>query len=280
MNNEKCVAFNTPSYIYIPYDNVEKLTLRKNNVVYYGELLGKMNSETNIYSSVSGIIKGTSKVQVYNRIVDTLVIENDYKDKPFKLKVGKEKFDIYKRKESNELLNTFNIIGKYNGKKNLMIDLLVDSNHLENKYISYEYHYELLETIDALLTIYNLNKAYIAINDGISEEVIKRYSGIYPNIKFVNRVKNNESSVNYTGYEILKIYNALKFNKNLCEKLITILNGKKATIVKTKINVLVNELLESLNIKNGSVNIITYDNEKISNYKGIITENIKTIVIV
>lgn len=279
MEQKNYLTFYTPSNIYIPYDSIEKLNLRKSNIVYYGEILGKLNTEVNIFSTASGLIRGTSKVESDNKMINALVIENDYKDKPFKIVGGKERFDIYKRKEANEILDNFNIPGKYNGKKYLMIDLLIKNNHLENRILSLEYHYELLETIDALMTIYSLDKAYIAINDNISEEVFNRYFGIYPNIKFINRVKKNDLCVNYTGYEVLRIYNALKFNKFLSEKFVTIFNNKEIRVIKTKNYILVSEILNNLNIKSENVSVITYNDEKISNYKGIINENIKSIII-
>ena len=278
MEKERFEVFNTPSYIYLMYDSIDKLTLRKSETVYNLENLGLMSSNYNIYSPVSGKIIGTKKVKNLNNEVNTLVVENDYKDKCSKIKTGKYVYDYYKRKEANELFDTFNISGKYNGKKFLMIDLTIKNNYLENKYIVKKYNYEILETIDTIQKIFSIDTAYIAVNNGIIQSLLEEYSGIYPNIKFVSRVINNEYSVSYNGYDIIKIYNVLKFNRYYNTKYFTVVSKKETIVVKTKPNILVSELLMFLNLE-GNINIITYSNEKMNNYDGILSESIKTIVV-
>lgn len=278
MEKERFEVFNTPSYIYLMYDSIDKLTLRKSGTVYNLENLGLMSNNYNIYSPVSGKIIGTKKVKNLNNEVNTLVVENDYKDKCSKIKTGKYVYDYYKRKEANELFDTFNISGKYNGKKFLMIDLTIKNNYLENKYIVKKYNYEILETIDAIQKIFSIDTAYIAVNNQIIQNLLEEYSGIYPNIKFVSRVINNEYSVSYNGYDIIKIYNVLKFNRYYNTKYVTVVSKKETIVVKTKSNILVSELLMFLNLE-GNINIITYSNEKINNYDGILSESIKTIVV-
>lgn len=274
------ISFYMPSNVYIPFDSVEKLTLRKNRVVYCGEKLGCMNDSSLIYSTVSGIIKGTLKVNIENKVVDTLVIENDYKDKRLKLNGGKERIDLYKRKEANEILDLFNLSGKYNGKKHLSVNLLINDHDLESKFILMEKVYEILETVDAILNIYSLEKAYIAVNNKECEEYLELYCGIYPNIKFTTRFHQDDKTVSYNSFELLSIYYALKFSKKLCEKFVTIVKNKKEVIVvKIKLNINVKELLENLNIQSNSVSVITMDNITINNYDGIITDKIKTIII-
>lgn len=278
MEKERFEVFNTPSYIYLMYDSIDKLTLRKSGTVYNLENLGLMSNNYNIYSPVSGKIIGTKKVKSLNNEVNTLVVENDYKDKCSKIKTGKYVYDYYKRKEANELFDTFNISGKYNGKKILMIDLTIKNNYLENKYIVKKYNYEILETIDTIQKIFSIDTAYIAVNNQIIQNLLEEYSGIYPNIKFVSRVINNEYSVSYNGYDIIKIYNVLKFNRYYNTKYVTVVSKKETIVVKTKPNILVSELLMFLNLE-GNINIITYSNEKINNYDGILSESIKTIVV-
>ncbi len=278
MEKERFEVFNTPSYIYLMYDSIDKLTLRKSGTVYNLENLGLMSNNYNIYSPVSGKIIGTKKVKNLNNEVNTLVVENDYKDKCSKIKTGKYVYDYYKRKETNELFDTFNISGKYNGKKFLMIDLTIKNNYLENKYIVKKYNYEILETIDTIQKIFSIDTAYIAVNNQIIQNLLEEYSGIYPNIKFVSRVINNEYSVSYNGYDIIKIYNVLKFNRYYNTKYFTVVSKKETIVVKTKPNILVSELLMFLNLE-GNINIITYSNEKMNNYDGILSESIKTIVV-
>ena len=278
MEKERFEVFNTPSYIYLMYDSIDKLTLRKSGTVYNLENLGLMSNNYNIYSPVSGKIIGTKKVKNLNNEVNTLVVENDYKDKCSKIKTGKYVYDYYKRKEANELFDTFNISGKYNGKKFLVIDLTIKNNYLENKYIVKKYNYEILETIDTIQKIFSIDTAYIAVNNQIIQNLLEEYSGIYPNIKFVSRVINNEYSVSYNGYDIIKIYNVLKFNRYYNTKYFTVVSKKETIVVKTKPNILVSELLMFLNLE-GNINIITYSNEKMNNYDGILSESIKTIVV-
>ncbi len=274
------ISFYTPNYVYIPFDTLEKLNLRKNKTVYCGEELGTLNDGNIIYSSISGIIKGAGKVNVENKTMDALVIENDYKDKRFKLNGGKERIDIYKRKEANELLESFNLSGKFNGKKYLVVDLSVTNNNMENIFILSEKNYEILETIDALITIYSLDMAYIVVNNNKCQEYLEMYSGIYPNIKFTGKALTSDKIVNYSGNDILNLYYLLKYNKKVCEKFITVVYGKKQIkIVKTKTNIMIKELIEYLNINYTNITVITYDNQKISNYDGLITDNIKSIII-
>ncbi len=274
------VSFYTPTNVYIPFENSDKLNLRKNKIVYCGEKLGCMNDGFHIYSSVSGIVKGASKINILNNMCDSLVIENDYKDKRFKLNGGKERIDLYKRKETNELLELYNLSRKFNGKKYLVVDLLVSKNDLENKYILREKVYEILETIDALITIFSLETAFIAVNNKECQEYLEMYCGIYPNISFSSKVMRNDKIVNYNGNDILNLYYVLKYNKKLCEKFITVVSDKKQIkVVKIKLNIMIKELMDFLSLKYNKITIITHDNLKITNYNGIITDKIKTIIV-
>ena len=279
MEREKFEVFNTPAYVYVPYDSVDKLTLRKTGTVYMNEYIGYMGASKRVYSPVSGRIIGTKKINADGSLVNALVIENDYKDKYLKIKAGKENFDYFKRKDANEVFDVFNIDGKYNGKKFLMVDLSIKHNNLENKYLVNKYNYEILETIDAILKIFSIDIAYIAVNNSTIEELLSEYSGIYPNIKFVSNVITNEYSVLYNGYDILKIYNALKFNRFYSTKYVTIVNKRNVCVMKTRLGVDVKELLLCLNMNANNIEVITYSNNKVSNYDGILTPNIKTIVV-
>ncbi len=283
MNNNEIknnyISFYTPINVYIPFDNLEKLKLRKNHQVYAGELLGTMNGNTNIYSSVSGIIKGTANIQANNTMVNCLVVENDYKDKRIKISGGKRVFDNYKRKDANDILDLYNLSRKYNTKKNLIVDFLCTSNNLNNRVISIHHAFEILETIDAISTIYNLDNAYIVVNDNTLLNTLKRYSRMYPKIKFIKKINKNEDSVYYNAYEILKIYNVLKFNKKLNEKYITLVYNKKTIIIKSKLNMLVSELLKSFKIEYKKIDVINNENILINNYNGIISENIESIIV-
>lgn len=279
MEKEKFAIFNTPTYVYEPFDSVDKLNLRKTGTVYMNEYIGLMGANKKIYSPVSGRIIGTKKMNVNGSLVNTLVIENDYKDKYLKIKAGKECYDDYKRKDANAIFDLFNIDGKFNGKKFLMIDLTIKNNNLENKYFINKYNYEILETIDAILKIFSIDTAYIAVNNSTIEELLGEYCGIYPNIKFVSRVITNDYSVLYNGYDILKIYNALKFNRFYSTKYLTLVNGKNIFVVKSRLGVDIKEILMLLGINASSVEAITYSNDKISNYDGILSSIIKTIVV-
>lgn len=279
MEREKFEVFNTPTYVYVPYDSVDKLTLRKTGAVYMNEYIGVMGANKKIYSPVSGRIMGTKKVNIDGSLVNALVIENDYKDKYLKIKVGKEIYDDYKRKDANAIFDLFNIDGKFNGKKFLMVDLTIKNNYLENKYFVNKYNYEILETIDSILKIFSIDTAYIAVNNSTMEELLGEYSGIYPNIKFVNSPITNEYSVLYTGYDILKIYNALKFNRFYSTKYLTIVNGKNVYIVKARLGVDIKEILMFLNINANSIEALTYTNVKINNYDGMLSSNIKMITV-
>lgn len=272
-------SFLMPEMIYLPFDSPEKLTLRKNGYVYKGELLGKKTGDENIYSSVSGKIRGTVRITSNDKEETCLAIENDYKDKSLKLIGGKRKIE-YKRKDANEILDRFNLSRKYNGKKYLVIDFLISSNDVENRYLSEKYSFEILECIDLILSIFNLEKAFLVINDKYTEMYLKRYSRMYPNIDYLRKLDVTESCVCYSANEILEIYYAFKYDKSLSEKFITIVNGKSVMIIKTKVNILTSELLSRFNLNFTNVKALNCNRKIIDNYKNsLITKNIKSIIL-
>lgn len=241
-----------------------------------------------IHSSVSGYLVGIKDMMIdTGKKVPCLVIENDYKEK-CKDRVGaKRNISLYNKKEFLYMLNNSGIVGlsgndyptilKYTSKNDINY-LIVNGIECEpylssDNAIMYQKCEELLETIDAMMEILKISKCYIAVkenNDKVINKYLK-YINSYPNIKLYGIADAYPSgwerylvktiyNVEYNKYPIEKnivvenvetiyaIYELLKYNRPLTERVITI-NGDgcaNKVNVKVKIGTLASELISSL----------------------------------
>lgn len=241
-----------------------------------------------IHSSVSGYLVGIKDMMIdTGKKVPCLVIENDYKEK-YKDRVGaKRNISLYNKKEFLYMLNNSGIVGlsgndyptilKYTSKNDINY-LIVNGIECEpylssDNAIMYQKCEELLETIDAMMEILKISKCYIAVkenNDKVINKYLK-YINSYPNIKLYGIADAYPSgwerylvktiyNVEYNKYPIEKnivvenvetiyaIYELLKYNRPLTERVITI-NGDgcaNKVNVKVKIGTLASELISSL----------------------------------
>lgn len=169
--------------------------------VLIGQVIGKNNtSDLPLLSSVSGTVVGFSEKYISNgKLVDCIVIENDFKEK-YQDKAGK-KNDItkYSKDEFVYMLANSGITGmggsgfptyiKYDTKENIKY-LIVNGVECEvyasaDGAIMYNYPEEILEGIDAIMEIMHIDKAYIAIKENNTAVIKKflKYINTYPNIK-------------------------------------------------------------------------------------------------
>jgi len=253
--------------IYIPLESslgyTYQLKVKVGDYICIDDTLG-INKATDfaLKSSVSGTIVGIEKKYISNsKLVNCLVIENDFKEK-YRNKLGKKK-DITKYTKENflYLLKQGGITGmggsdlptflKYDTSKkiNYLIVNGVESDILTcaDSATIYNYPQEILECIDAITEIMDIDKAYIAINENNSQ-VIKRllkYINTYPNIKiwgvkdaypsgWEKHLVNDITGKDYEKYPqevdvivnnvstIYAIYELLKYGHTLTEKIITI----------------------------------------------------------
>ena len=241
-----------------------------------------------IHSSVSGYLVGIKDMMIdTGKKVPCLVIENDYKEK-YKDRVGaKRNISLYNKKEFLYMLNNSGIVGlsgndyptilKYTSKNDINY-LIVNGIECEpylssDNAVMYQKCEEILETIDAMMEILKISKCYIAVkenNDKVINKYLK-YINSYPNIKLYGIADAYPSgwerylvktiyNIEYNKYPIEKnivvenvetiyaIYELLKYNRPLTERVITI-NGDgcaNKVNVKVKIGTLASELISSL----------------------------------
>lgn len=294
------LIYDKPEYVYIPLicgnDTNVELQVNVGDKVLKGDVVAKRigNFELPICSSVSGKVESVSSHTIYNGSkVSCLVIKNDGKEEIKKVD-AKDKINKYSKKDFISLLKNGGIRGlggadfptyiKYDNKniKYLIINAVECEPYITSDYMLMKYHYEqILECIDAIMSINKIEKAFIAIK-GHNKEIISLFNtviGTYPNIIIkkvpnlypmgweknlvryifnkeydklpieVNTVINNVST-------IYAIYELLKYGKPLTERIVTI----SGDMVKNPINVLVkigtkvDELLDVVGIrKRGSL---------------------------
>jgi len=241
-----------------------------------------------LHSSVSGyVITGTKKIMNNGKKIKCVVIENDFKEK-YKDKIGaKRNLSNYNKEEFISLLKNSGITGlggsdfptflKYNT-DNKINYLLVNGVECEpyigcDKAVMQNYTEEILECVDAILEIMKIKKAYIVVkeNNISAIEKFKKYIGTYPNIAIATMKdmypagweKNIVEKVlgkTYKTYPveigaivsnvstIYAIYEMLKYNRPLTERIITITGTgiNKPTNVKVKIGALLTEIIENI----------------------------------
>lgn len=236
-------------------------------------------------SSVSGTIVGIEKKYIANgKLVDCLVIENDFKEK-YRNKLGK-KNDItkYSKESFIYMLQTNGITGmsgsdyptflKYDTKEDINY-LIINGSECDiyssaDNAIMYNHPEEILETIDAIMEIMNIKKAYLAINEN-NQIIIKtflKFINTYPNIKIypildgypngwerflIQEIlgltydkKTSEVGVITDNVStIYSIYEVLKYNRPQTEKIVTISGPgiKKPANYKVKIGTNFSEII-------------------------------------
>ena len=288
--NKKIVDNLKIQIIYIPLESSlgykYKLKAKVGDYVCIDDIIGtNITTDLVIKSSVSGTIVGLEKKYISNgKLVDCVVIENDFKEK-YRNKLGK-KNDItkYSKESFIHLLKTGGITGmggsdyptfiKYDTKEKIKY-LIINGVECEiysssDSALMYNHPEEILESIDAIMEIMDIDKAYIAVNEK-NTTVIKtflKHINTYPNIKIYPIINAYPSGwekmlVNETlglTYEtnplevgvitdnvstIYAIYELLKFNRHQTEKIVTIAGPgiRKPANYKVKIGTNLSEII-------------------------------------
>lgn len=251
------------------------ILVKKGEYVYKGSIVAKSKGDFRIpiHSSVSGtVIDFVERTSFYGDKVKCILIENDFKEKIEEKAFVKKEINKYTKEEFIENIKENGIVGlggsgfptyvKY-GKK--IKTLIVNAVECE-PYITTDYFLsklkceEILETIDAILEINRIDEAIIAISkDNLKlKEVFDSFIGTYLKIKIVvvsntypmgweRNLINEVTGKQYNKLPIEKgivvnnistiyaMYESLKFNKPLIERIVTF-SGEK---LKKKCNVLV-----------------------------------------
>ena len=246
-----------------------------------------------IHSSVSGTVLDFEERTCFNgEKVKCVVIENDFKEKIEQKLSIKKTINKYSKEEFLELLKENGIVGmggagfptyvKYEASS---IDTLIVNAVECEPYIMADYALaktkceEILETIDAILEINKIKEAIIAIKKENIElkQIFDNFIGTYlkikiklvPNIYPMGWEKTLVKQVTGKDYDkfpseegiivnnistIYAIYEALKYNKPLIERIVTFSGEglEEPHNVLVKMGTPVNEILNELKIKQNS----------------------------
>lgn len=264
MVSSQVLNFDKPDLVFIPITKEAKLLIKKSDDILLGTPLFKLAKKV-IKSPISGNIKGISDSITVNGPTKVLVIENNYKEaylkKPSIINSIK---NIKKEKLTSLLKSEFSI--NLNEKKELVLSSFDDEPYVvtENFYL-FLYFEGYLELLDELSQIYNL-KITICVKSTNSENISKLLEclGMYPNINLkivpnlylLNKEDILLQYLNFTKKDtiIIKasnfydIYNLIKRNRPLSDKLITITgNGiLNQTVIRAKLGSKVKDIINSL----------------------------------
>ena len=265
-----------------------KHLVKEGDYVYKGQVVAvneKINFP--IHSSVSGYATyGSSKIISSGKKIKCIVVENDFKEKYEKSKMIKKNISSYSKEEFIDDLRNNGITGlggsdfptflKYNSDniKYLLVNAVECEPFIScDKAVIYNNAESILEAIDNIMEIMKVPSSIVVIkeSDKSSLDSLNKYIGTYPNIK-IKTVKDaypngwerlvvkNALGVEYKKYPIEKgiivsnvstiyaIYEMLKYNRPLTERVITITGPgiKNKKNIKVKIGSLASEVINSL----------------------------------
>lgn len=272
MNELELEKFLTNDYIYIPYEDKDKLNLRSNSLVYKNDFLGEHFGKKQ-YSPVSGKAYGLSSIYSFDGPKNVLIIENDFTDKTSsKLISVKDLYDI----DKNIIIDkTKSVIGEANS---LVLDVSYDNKYdIKDEFLLKDNVKEILETLNIIDNIYNDLTVKIKLDkkDVFSYQTLFSYLGTYPNIEIIfnKNFKDNEKILSI--YDVIDIYDKLK-NRNIRDYIyISIIFKDTIKVIKTKKNSNLKDILEYLNLM--STKIVINGKLKIENGNFLLDESVKTV---
>ena len=301
-NNKEIKEYLNPDYIYIPYKKDSTLNVKDNEQITKNSII-LVNKNNLIYSPISGTIIGLCDNIVDNKVMKTIVIENDFKEKIQKDKRNNKKTNLNRLELINKLQKYLAFSNTFNGKYLVINGIDYEPYEETYSYLIKEYTDILLETIDDLLNILKISKGYLTIknNDSLNVETLVNQIGTYPNIELklfpdiypigyhdlvIKELSLDKHEVIYlTVEDIYNIHNVLKKNAPINEKLVTItgnlLNDSK--VVKVKIGTRIADIIQDeFKINSDDYHIIInglLSGYEVSNLNTIVTPNIRSIFI-
>lgn len=294
----------SPDYVYIPYEKGYKINVTDEEKILKDiPVLTKEN--LHIYSPISGTVLGLTEMFVQDKKTNVIVIENDFKEQVKKIKGVKKYLSDYSKTDVIDILNLYNFnLTNVEGKILLINGIDYEVYEKNRSTIIKKYPSEILETIDALYSIFNCEKCYLALKNNDSENVenLIHHVGTYPNIdlkmmpdlypisypEILKReliMPHNEGlgTIYLTVEDIYNIYNILKRNRPVTEKYITISGDMIETpkVINVKIGSSLKEIItNNYKLKEGDYQIII--NGLLSGYETsslnfIITKEINSV---
>ncbi len=279
---QEYITYYSPEFIYIPYDSVELLNIKKDKTVLNNMSLGRLSNGNAIYSPVSGRLIGAKKSKYLDGEKNSLVIENDFTDRREKLHPFND-ISKAKTKEINSILDNYGLYQKINSKTTLVVNSFYNKkNDLGDMVINYESYEEILEAIDELLDLYHIKVCYLSIpkEDLVSEAAYNKYINAFPNICIVHSSKKfkDNKCVFYTIENVLAVYKAIHLDYMLDNTMITI-SSNDVLIVRVKIFTSLKELLKALKISYKDKTIKINNNVVTSIDDYIIDGSVRSIII-
>lgn len=265
----------TPDYVFIPYNSNVKLKVNNNDYIYKNMHILDYEDKK-IFSSVSGKFVGTKKMMVENgKILNCLVIENDFKEKLQRRSGVKKDINAYSVDKVLEIINNYGIyedknnvseiLKKHIGEEVLIINTIESEPYIASElFLTSKYIYEILETLDAIMQIFHFKKCMFIIKNNANEIITKSidYIGTFPNIDLklvedIYPIDNYAILKNYLKLKkgcvlksstIYEIYLALKRSLSATEKLITISGDgiKNPKVVNAKIGSSIKNIINDL----------------------------------
>jgi electron transport complex protein RnfC len=301
--NKQIKEYLNPDYIYIPYPENSILNIKNNEEIFKNSVILE-NNQQKIYSPISGTVIGLCENIVDNKKIKTIVIENNFKESLKKITPYQKDFNKITKEELKEKLNLLNIY-KDNLDGKIMIVNGMDYEPYEEtiSYLIKEHTEQILESIDALINILKLDKCYLAIkdNDSANVQTLLNNVGTYPNIELkllpdiypigykdllIKELASlDENVIYFTAEDIYNIYNALKKNLSISEKLITVSGNllNKSKVMNVKIGTRLADIIENeFKILSDDYHIIInglLSGYEINSLNTIITSNVRSIFI-
>jgi len=265
----------SPEYLYFPIDsrNHLKYFINSKSDIFKEDPLYDADNQV-YYSPVSGNALGTKKIGDKN----TLVIQNNFKEKYHVSKSLRKKINKLSKKEIVDILTDNHVnyyssninyfINNYEKIDSLVLNLLVcEEAQKVYSYVFNEYSADILEIFDAISQVFDIKTPIIIISDNDEKniEYITNVSGMYPNFKLVlssdkypashplliARKLDLKKSLVLTSMDLYYLCSIIKKDKKVLEKQIFITgkNLDKDYLVDTKLNVLVSDILNLCKIK-------------------------------
>ena len=280
---QEYITYLSPEFIYVPYDKMELLRIKKSKHVFHNMSLGTKSDGKPIFSPVSGNVIGVKEMLYKNGRQQSLVIENDFIDKKEKLNPLRNVSKL-KKSEIVESLTKYGLESNINSKTTLVVNSLYNKKYdLKDMVINYESYEEILEAIDEFMNVFNIKNCYICVdkNDLYSISAYEKYINAFLNICMVHsnkKFRNNNNVAFYNVEDILAIHKAMCLDYMYDNTIITINDGD-TTIVKVKLYTSLYELLKALKISFNN-KYVYVDKKEINNIKDfVIDRNVRSVIV-
>lgn len=229
--------FLAPDFIYIPIKN-EKISFQKDDLVKKGDSLF-----LNIYSPVSGRIIGVKDCTLYDgTTTKCLVVTNDFKENYASRIATRKKLNNITLSEIEKDIKDIELKRVLNNKniKYIIISGIDDEPYIANEiFVQKENTKIILETIDALLNVFQDSKAYVVIKNTDRENIesYTNFIGTYKKIELrmvddlymigeeenlIEKLNIKEDYLYLKATELFMLYSNIKKRKSMFEKYITV----------------------------------------------------------